>query len=107
MASATMNELVFEEDVQEFLSRHGGVSALQSEGQFVRSLFPQAVRISIRLVEDPDEENHTWVVLSVLLPQSVFPETVEQQRRHYFEQQTQREQLPYHPFSFGLAITRE
>ena len=74
------------------------------KGSLSAACFPHAERITVRLVEDPDEDNHTWVVLTVILPKSLDPEIIQKQRLHYYDQQSQREQLPYHPFSFGLEI---
>jgi hypothetical protein len=89
--------------VAEFLRRHGVEGQLHAACDLVHDCFPESRAVSVRLQEDPDEDNHTWVVLHVLLPAGHPEELLTTQRHRYYEELVRRPKLPYHPLSFALV----
>jgi hypothetical protein len=104
MSTATSISPIVEAEAIEFLSRHDGQSALENACHLVRKCFPELGSIHVRLLEDPDEENHTWVLIQVLMPPSHSPELLQEQQARYYEELARRNPLPYHPFSFSLML---
>lgn len=104
MKIATSCEPSLKSDVREFLKQHQGEAALQTACELVRACFPELKAIQVDLLEDPDEENHTWVVLNVLMPTSHPPDLLKAQKTQYYQQLARQLSLPYHPFSFGLRV---
>ena len=90
--------------VEEFLKDHDAEADFRSHCELVRSCFPDLRAIQVRLLEDPDEENHTWVGLHVFLPPSYPPELLRAQQRQYYEKLWDLPARPYHPLSFVLSI---
>jgi hypothetical protein len=104
MSSATSGSQIIEAEVLDFLGRHDGLSALESACDLVRKCFPELASIHVRLLEDPDEENHTWVLIQVFVPPSSPVEVLREQQARYYDELKRRNPLPYHPFSFSLML---
>ena len=73
-----------------------------SKSARVEACFPEARASAVSLLEDPDEKNHTWVVLRVILPDDHPAELLRKQLQRHYE--TPLSDLPYHPYSFSLAL---
>lgn len=95
---------VMREGVAEFLRDHAAEGALQQACARIETCFPEARSIVVSLLEDPDEGNHTWIVLTAILPVGHPADVLRQQRKRYYE--AEGPNLPYHPFSFSLATER-
>jgi hypothetical protein len=104
MNIAASCEPVLEPNASEFIKRHNGEAAFQRVCELLRGCFPELASIHVRLLEDPDEDDHTWVVLNVLIPASYPTELLQAQEKRYYEELTQQAQIPYHPFSFSLMV---
>jgi hypothetical protein len=104
MKIATSCEPILESNVREFLKQHQGEVALQTACELVRACFPELKAIQVDLLEDPDEDNHTWVILNVLMPATHPPDLLKAQETNYYQQIAQQSSLPYHPFSFSLKV---
>ena len=102
MSAVTSREVKLEAGVAEFLKRHGAEAAFQTACALVRECFPDSSTINVSLLEDPDEENHTWVVLEVSIPTASSTELTRAQEDRFFEEMRRRVPLPYHPLSFSL-----
>jgi hypothetical protein len=103
MGTTTSPELTFEPGVIEYLRQHNLEAKFQVVSEAARARFPEARAIQVRLLEDPDEEDHTWTVLQVLLPASHPSELLRSQQRQYGETLLERLPLADHPF-FGLTF---
>jgi hypothetical protein len=104
MKAATSCEPTLQPEARDFLRQHQGESAFQKACELVRACFPEMTALDVHLLEDPDEENHTWVVLDVLMPASHPRKLLQAQEAHYYEQLARQMRLPYHPFSFSLIV---
>ena len=102
MNIVTSCEPSLEPGVRDFLRKHQGEAACQKACELARACFPELTSLRARLLEDPDEDNHTWVVLDVLMPASHRPESLRAQEMRYYEELARQLPLPYHPFSFSL-----
>lgn len=106
MSATTSQPLTLETGVNEFLQLHGGCADFQKACEVARQCFPEAHGLKVWLLEDPDEENHTWVMLDVLLPSSNPPDLYRGQMARFHEELAQHVPRPYHPFSFSLSMTQ-
>jgi hypothetical protein len=104
MATAAPEEPKVDPSVVDFIKRHGAEADFQKVCELVRTCFPERRAIKVWLLEDPDEDGHTWVVLNVLLPGSHPPELLRVQQNRYHEGFVQQVSRPYHPLSFGLTV---
>src|SRR5262249_38658115 len=100
---ATTPELVLEPGVPEFLSRHHAEGPFQTACEQVRACFPELRAFRVCLLDDPDEEGHTWVVLNPWLPAGHPPELLLDQRQRFHEELVQR-LSPACRTLFGLSI---
>ncbi len=103
MATTLSERITVEPDVLPFLRRHGGEAALQTACAIVGSCFPDFRALEVWLLEDPDEENHTWVKLQVWVPAASPPELLRTKSARFHEELDRQLKLPYHPFSFSLT----
>jgi hypothetical protein len=104
MNLATSPALIVEPSAREFMKQHGAETAFDRHCELVYRCFPEARSVHVRLLEDPDEENHTWVVLQAFLPASHPHDVLQAQNKRYHDELVQTERLPYHPLSFSLAL---
>src|SRR6267378_936921 len=104
MKVATSCEPTFQPEARDFLRQHHGETAFQKACELVRICFPEMTALHIGLVEDPDEDNHAWVVLEVLMPPSHSPDLLQAQEARYYEELARQLPQPYHPFSFSLIL---
>jgi hypothetical protein len=104
MKTGTLIEPMIDPSARDFLKQHHAEPDLQTVCDLVRACFPELQALEVRLVEDPDEENHTWVAFHVLMPATHPRDLLRSQERSYHEQHGRVISRPYHPFSFGLAI---
>jgi hypothetical protein len=102
-------ELTLRPGVAEFLKHHAAEADFETVCELARTCFPELRGIEVWLLEDPDEENHTWVALHVVMPASHPAEVLRTQKNRYYEEVTRRITRPYHPLSFSLHtdFTRE
>lgn len=103
MSVTTSRELLVEPEVAEFLRQHHADGAFQTALGIVRGLFPD-LGLKVWLLEDPDEENHTWIILEVATLTADPEQTLRHQINRFHEELRQRLALPYHPFSFSLLL---
>ncbi len=106
MTAAIFPEPVLESGVREFLQRHSAEADFFQVLEFVRGCFPESRTVRAGLIEDPDEENHTWVMLEVTIPASCSPDTIRAQRNNFHQRLAQEIVRSYHPLSFSLAVRR-
>ena len=104
MAMAPPHQLKFEPGAIEFVRQHGAEAHLASACDLVRECFPELREISVRLQEDPDEDNHTWVVMQVEMPAGHPQHLLSEEQKRYHEEFVRRPSLPYHPLSFALDV---
>jgi hypothetical protein len=100
-------ELSVEPTVIDFIQAHNAQGALETACAVIRDSFPELRSIRVRLVEDPDEEDHTWILLKVLLPGADAVESAHPRGDRFYEELNRQLPLPYHPFSFSLEIAPE
>ena len=103
MSTATLIEPVLEAGVVEFLRQHEAEKKFQSVLALARACFPDPQAIEVRLRADPDEDNHAWVALHVVVPAATSRELLKSQRNR-FHAELVRLALPYHPVSFTLSL---
>jgi hypothetical protein len=96
--------LTLDAGVAEFLSRHGAEAAFRNACDLVRTCFPQSRGIRVWLLEDTNEDNHTWVVLHIQMPASQPAERLQAQKDRYYNELARQVTLPYHPLSFSAMI---
>jgi hypothetical protein len=103
MSALDLSEVTLDAEVPGFLERHNAAAPLQTVCAIVRRCFPKAGPIHVQLTEDPDEDNHTWIVLETTLQGAESAEEFKQQKDRWYDEQAR---LPwaYHPFSFSLDI---
>ncbi len=106
MTAATFQEPVVEPGVQELLRRHAAEPEFLAVVDLTRKCFPEARSINVRLVEDPDEDNHTWVAFHVVVPVAHPADALGVQRKRFHEELTHAVKIPYHPLSFALSVHR-
>src|SRR5438477_10836648 len=104
MNEANYCELKLETGVREFLRQHQSEAAFEWACDLIRTSFPELKAIRVRLLEDPDEDDHTWVVFHVLMPAAHPPELLWAQQNRYYEELARQNTTPYHPFSFSLML---
>jgi hypothetical protein len=90
--------------VREFLRQHQSEAALEWAYELARRSFPELEAINVRLLEDSDEDNHTWVVFHIVMPAAHPPELLQAQQNRYYEELARQNTTPYHPFSFSLML---
>lgn len=104
MSTVNAWEVTLDPDVTEFLRRHDAEVAFRNACDRVRDCFPEANGLKVWLLEDPDEDNHTWVVLHVQMPASHRTERLQAQKYRCYDELARQVPLPYHPLSFTVMI---
>lgn len=104
MSVINASDVLLEDGVLDFFNKFGNEAALTSACEIVRECVPELQTLRVWLLEDPDEDNHTWVVLQVMMPGSHSVELVNERQNRFCELLTERLPLPYHPFSFSLEL---
>ncbi len=104
MSAGVSQEVLVTPEVQGFLQRHAGDEALAKALSIARTIFPESRGIEVRLVEDPDEENHAWINVCLTLPLSPASDLLQEHRQRFHEEIERQIALPYHPFSFALSV---
>ena len=101
MSLTTSREPVLEAGESEFLKRHDAEAAFQTVCELVRTYFPELRAINVWLLEDPDEDDHTWAVVHVFMPAAYSQEVLQEQLRRYHKELVKRLPFKYLPL-FGL-----
>jgi hypothetical protein len=92
-----------DDQVEEFLREHGAESAWQTLSEVIQTCFPEVQQVRMWLLNDPDEDDRTWVMVQVLLPADHPAATLQDQRRQYAEMLVRRLPVEYHSL-FGLSV---
>ena len=103
MASVACIEPTIEPEVFEVLRKNKAEAAFQTACDVARSSFPKMLSLHVDLLEDPDINNHIWVILNVLLPQTHPMDFSHSEQRRYHEKMV--DQIP-REFSllFSLSV---
>ena|SRR2546425_1065794 len=104
MAPTAKMECTLAAGVEEFLTHHHAEADFQHHLELVRSCFPDSQGIRVRMLDDPDDEDHTWVAFHLLLPRNYPPELLQDKRLRYYERLRALPPRPYHPLSFALTV---
>jgi hypothetical protein len=92
--------------VDEYLREHHVEEAFRRVIEVLRDCFPEATRLEGWLLDDPDEEGRTWVVLQVTMPADTPPETLQARRLRYHQEMLSRLPLAHQPY-FGFVLASE
>jgi hypothetical protein len=103
MGTAFSQESLLETPVIEFLRQHNAEAEFQTVCELVRDCFPELRSLRFGLLEDPDEEGRTWLVLHGTLPKCHPPDLLLGQRRQYHNRFVNEVPLSHCPL-FGLLI---
>jgi hypothetical protein len=103
MSTSVTIEPRLEERVVAFAKQHSAELAIRQACVILRHVVPHTESIYVWLLEDPDEENHSWLVLEAKVPETT-PDALRQQVRQEIEKKLR---LPYHPFSFSIDFVHE
>lgn len=104
MNSIASPELFMEPGVADFLKRHDAGAAFQTALELVRKYFPDVMAVRVSTIEDPDEDNHTWVALDIRVPIQDPEETFRKEIDGFNMELGQRLGFLYHPLSFSLSV---
>ena len=106
MAATTDMEPTLEPGVDEFIRRYNADARLRTVCDIVRTCFPEARSLRVRLVDDPDEEGRTWVVVQPSLPASHPLDLLQKQHTCYHKLRADRLPNQEDP-PFGLSMDFE
>ncbi len=80
--------------VQEFLRKNDAEAALQTICEILRECFPQTLALDAQLEEDHDTPGWWRIVVGVMLPDAIPPDTWLDQQKRYVERRVDRVPLP-------------
>jgi hypothetical protein len=80
---APTTDLVVGDEVLGLLRKHNAEGSFRTASRLVRECFPQADRIEVYALDDPDEDGHTWVGFDLHLPPAITAEQARALKKRY------------------------
>src|SRR5437763_11502209 len=97
MSAATAPEKKLTQEIRAFLTEHDADAVFENVCRIARDCYPNCVDMTLRLLDDPDTDERRWLVLDILVPESMSLDQLRQQDDTYHSRVVTEIPLQYCP----------